>query len=96
MYEAALLRQPESLLILNNLAWAYHLENQPRARLLAEKAYKLAPENVALIDTYAAILLKQGDKEQSIQLLEKALRLAPEDEVIRKHLDAAKVSNDHS
>jgi len=96
LYEAALLRQPESLLILNNLAWAYHLENQPRARLLAEKAYKLAPENVALIDTYAAILFKQGDKEQSIQLLEKALRLAPEDEVIRKHLDAAKVSNDHS
>ena len=96
LYEAALLRQPESLLILNNLAWAYHLENQPRARLLAEKAYKLAPENVALIDTYAAILLKEGDKEQSIQLLEKAVRLAPEDEVIRKHLDAAKVSNDHS
>lgn len=96
LYEAALLRQPESLLILNNLAWAYHLENQPRARLLAEKAYKLAPENVALIDTYAAILLKEGNKEQSIQLLEKALRLAPEDEVIQKHLDAAKVSNDHS
>ena len=101
LYEAALLRQPESLLILNNLAWAYHLEDQPRAHLLAKKAYHLAPENVALMDTYAAILLKEGDVQQSIQLLEKAVLLAPKDEVIRKHLEAAhleaaKVSTNHS
>jgi putative PEP-CTERM system TPR-repeat lipoprotein len=88
-YEALLDSMPENTLVLNNLAWLYHQTGDERAIAMAQKAYNLAPTNAAIADTYGWIMLKAGNHQESLPILEKAHQLQPDSEEIALHLAEA-------
>jgi predicted Zn-dependent protease len=47
--------------VLNNLAWVAGQMKDPKAIEYAEKANKLAPNQPALMDTLAVLLMDKGD-----------------------------------
>ena len=87
-FEAVLKRNPNNPLVLNNLAWVYQQEKDPRALATAEQANKLAPDTAPLMDTLGWMLVEQGDLKRGIPLLEKAVAKAPQANEIRYHLAA--------
>jgi putative PEP-CTERM system TPR-repeat lipoprotein len=69
--------EPDNAILLNNLAFAAGQVKDPRAIEYAEKAYKLAPENPAVLDTLGVLLVDAGATERGIALLQQATNLAP-------------------
>ncbi len=84
-YQAALEADPDNVLMLNNLAWVLGETGDPKAREVAEHAYRQAPFNPNVIDTLGYIVLQQGDAARGAQLLKMASNLAPNDPSIRLH-----------
>jgi putative PEP-CTERM system TPR-repeat lipoprotein len=84
-YEALIGDDPENPVAMNNLAWLYSESGDPRAKETAEKAVALAPEAPAVIDTLAWILVRGGEAQQGLDLLQKATMLAPQEPEIRYH-----------
>jgi putative PEP-CTERM system TPR-repeat lipoprotein len=85
-YQTVLKQDPKYVPALNNLAWLYQQENDPRALEYAEKANQLVPDNPAIMDTLGYILVEQGNTTRGLPLLQKAASLAPEAANIRYHL----------
>lgn len=85
-FQTVLLQEPQNVTALNNLALAYQQENNPQAPEYAEKAYKLAGNSPAILDTFGWILIEQGNISRGLPLLQKATLLAPESPDIRYHL----------
>jgi putative PEP-CTERM system TPR-repeat lipoprotein len=77
---------PNNAVVLNNLAWAYAEEKDPRAQEYAEKAYKLAESSPDIMDTLGWILIEKGNIARGLPLIQKALDLAPEVLDIHYHL----------
>lgn len=92
-YLAILAEQPDNVVILNNLAWIYQQLNNPKALALAKKAYTKAPQSADIADTYATILIKQGDLAEGLKILEKASKQAPQNYDIQYHLADAYAIN---
>ena len=88
-YEWLRQKQPDNIIVLNNLAWAYQQVKDPRSLETAERAYKLKPDNPAVADTLGLILVEQGDTRRGIKLLQKAVADAPKALSIRYHLAQA-------
>ena len=88
-YEWLLRKQPDNVLALNNLAWAYQQVKDPRALQTAEHAYKLKPDNAAIADTLGWMLVEQGNTKRGIEVLQKAVDAAPNAFDIRYHLAQA-------
>jgi putative PEP-CTERM system TPR-repeat lipoprotein len=86
--EAVLKQAPGNAAALNNLAWAYQQEKDPRALKTAEKAFELAGNSAAVTDTLGWMLVEQGDTKRGLTLLQKAVALAPDAVDIRFHLAA--------
>jgi putative PEP-CTERM system TPR-repeat lipoprotein len=82
-YRTLLDAQPDNPAVLNNLAWVAAQNKDPKAIEYAEKAYKLAPDQPAIIDTLGALLVEKGDTARGLELLQKALSLAPQNAEIR-------------
>lgn len=82
-YRYLLARQPESPALLNNLAWSLGRMKDPKALSIAEQAYKLAPEQPAVMDTLGALLVEQGNQARGLELLGKATQMAPQTPAIR-------------
>ena len=80
---------PGNLMILNNLAWSLHEAGDSRARSFAEQAFKLKPDNPAALDTLGWILVRQGQAQRGIALLQQALAKAPDAAEIQFHLASA-------
>ena len=85
-YEWLQQKQPDNLIVLNNLAWAYQQVQDKRALETAERAYKLKPDNPAVADTLGWILVEQGNSKRGVELLQKAVAAAPKALSIRYHL----------
>src|SRR5262249_24589480 len=68
-YEKLIEKDPENPLILNNLAWLYANQGDPRAAETAEHAYRLAPNSSGVADTLGFILVGKGDTARGLQLL---------------------------
>ena len=90
---AAAQKQPDNVLVLNNLAWAYQQVKDPRALETAERAYKLKPDNAAVADTLGWMLVEQGNTTRGLELLQKAVAAAPKALEIRYHLAQAWVKS---
>ncbi|MDR2113233.1 MAG: PEP-CTERM system TPR-repeat protein PrsT [Candidatus Accumulibacter sp.] len=90
-YRTLLDGQPDNPALLNNLAWVMAQNKDPKAFELAEKAYRLAPEQANIIDTFGAMLVLKGDLDQGIELLRKANSLAPNNPTIQFNLASALV-----
>lgn len=89
LLQGLLKRQPDNVVVLNNLAWTLQQDKDPRALAIAERALKLAPENPAVLDTLGWILVEQGELKRGLPLLQKAVSLAPAVPEIRYHHAAA-------
>ena len=85
-YEWLLQKQPENVLVLNNLSWSYYQTKDDRALALAERAYKLVPENPSVADTLGTMLIERGNAARGVELLEKAAKAAPNIAEIHFHL----------
>jgi putative PEP-CTERM system TPR-repeat lipoprotein len=87
--EAILKRDPDNAAALNNLAWTYQQEKDPKALETAERAYRLAADSAPVLDTLGVILTERGDARRAVELLQKAVNLAPNDLDLRLHLAQA-------
>lgn len=97
-YEAAVTRNPNAALALNNLAWLYHESGDSRALVTAEKAYTLTKNNPAILDTYGWLLVQSKQREKGLAVLRAAAALAPDEKDIQMHIKEAEkgdASNGH-
>lgn len=85
-YRLVLEKQPKNVVVLNNLAWAYHEAKDPRGLEYAEQGHRLEPNNAALADTLGWFLVQQGKTARGLELLRKATFLAPNEPQPRYHL----------
>jgi Flp pilus assembly protein TadD len=77
--------------ILNNLALAYSEQGEhERAVPLARRAWELDPDNPGTADSYGWVLFRSGARAEGLALLQRALRGAPTDAEVRRHLEAAR------
>ena len=88
-YQVVLQNDPKNILALNNLAWLYQQEKDPRALATAEQAYLLKPDSVTIMDTLGWILVEQGDIARALKLLKAASEKVPAATGIRYHWAAA-------
>jgi Tfp pilus assembly protein PilF len=86
LLENVLKQKPNNPVALNNLAWAYQQEKDPRALDTAEQAFKVAGDNPGVMDTLGWMLVEQGNTARGLPLLQKASGLAPDAPEIRYHL----------
>jgi cellulose synthase operon protein C len=87
-YELLLERAPDNLIALNNLGWAYFESGDSRAEEVARRAYKLAPQNGAVADTLGWIQISNGNLDEGVPMLRKAVDLSGGNNEIRYHLAA--------
>lgn len=92
-YEKSVELAPKMPAALNNLAWMYYEKKDTRALDFAKRAYDLAPDNAAILDTYGWILVEDGQVAAGIERLEKAAALASDNKEIQDHLREAKARN---
>ncbi|RDE22926.1 hypothetical protein DV711_10255 [Motiliproteus coralliicola] len=86
-YERLLTLNPEHIVALNNLAWVYQQIGDSRALEMAERAYRLAPDQPAIGDTLGWILLEQ-QPQKALPLLQRAAT-ALDDPTVQYHYAAA-------
>lgn len=80
---------PDDAAILNNLAGLYLKMRDPRALDYGKKAYLLAPEQPAALDTYGWVLVQNGDPARGLVLLRQAHARAVKNPEVRYHLAVA-------
>lgn len=88
-YQRVLKAQPENVGALNNLAWIYTEQHDPKALALAAQAYKLAPDAPGIGDTYGWALLAAGRPAEALPILARAAKKAPKAAEIQFHLAVA-------
>lgn len=89
IYEKLNAAYPNNPAFLNDLAWSYHLVKDERAQKCAEQAYKLAPQSPAIMDTFAWILVQDGQAARGLPLLRQAQARDSQNPAISYHLAAA-------
>ena len=77
---AALTVSPGNPFALNNLALARRASDPEGALALAERAFRLAPQNPSITETYADFLKQNGNVEKARRLVRRARLSAPLDE----------------
>jgi Tfp pilus assembly protein PilF len=90
-YELTVHNAPDNAVALNNLAWNYLLEGDPRALEAAEKALDLMPGDAAVLDTAGWIHVQMGSAEKGAELLAQAVAESDGHSEIRYHHAAALV-----
>ncbi len=88
-YKKLLTKQPDNAATLNNLAWLYHLENNPKALDMAEQAYRIETANPGVQDTYGWILVHNNQAEKGKRLIKQALEQIPNNLDIKYHYAVA-------
>lgn len=78
--------QPENAAILNNLAWVSQQLHRDNAIEYAEKANRLAPDQPALMDTWAMLLSEKGQHAKAIELQTKASQAQPTNTAFKLNL----------
>jgi putative PEP-CTERM system TPR-repeat lipoprotein len=89
LLEEIVKRAPGNGVALNNLAYAYQQQKDPRALATAEQAYKVAGDNASVMDTLGWMLVEQGNTQRGLPLLQKAAAGAPALPEVRYHLAVA-------
>ena len=88
-YERCLSLRPDDWMTMNN--YAYHLAlqgaNLAKAEELSRRTLEGLPDNANNLDTYAWILHLLGRDSEALPYMEKALKLDPGSEPLRKHLE---------
>ncbi len=94
-YKSALERDPNHPIALNNLAMISLTagENPSVAEGLVRKALRMLPNNAALQDTLAAVLVAKKDARGALTAIQLAAKLDPRDPGIQLHLAEIMVLN---
>lgn len=88
-YRVLLDARPSDPMLLNNIAWNLGQLKDPQALEYAQKAYALAPNQPAIMDTLGVLLVEKGETERGVELLQKAIGGAPNAASIRLNLAKA-------
>jgi putative PEP-CTERM system TPR-repeat lipoprotein len=88
-YQRVLKAYPSNVAALNNLAWIYTEQHNPKAVALAEQAHKLAPDSPGIADTYGWALIAAHQAKTALPILAKAAKDAPKVPAIQYHLAVA-------
>jgi putative PEP-CTERM system TPR-repeat lipoprotein len=78
LYDAAAKANPGDVVALNNLAWSLKEIKDPRAAAVAREAYAKAPGTAQIADTLGVILLEGGEAQRGLEMIRKAIALAPQ------------------
>jgi tetratricopeptide (TPR) repeat protein len=89
--QRALQVYPEQPVVLNFLgfSWADQNRNLAQAHDYIQKALDQRPEDGEIVDSLGWVLLRQGDTQQAVHVLEKAAEMQPVDPTITGHLGDA-------
>lgn len=71
-YESVLAVDPRHAFSLNNMAVLYHETGDGRALSLAERAYDVARDHPAILDTYGWLQIESGNVDRGVTLFEAA------------------------
>ena len=88
-YEHISQQEPDNAVVLNNLAWLYHTQKDPRSIQYGERALALAPDKPEIVDTLGWILVQNDQSLRGLELLKQAAAQAPQIPEIRYHLAIA-------
>lgn len=88
-YEKVLAIQPDNIVALNNLAWLYSKDNNPKAVNLAETAYRVKPNDGGIQDTYGWVLVLDEQVDKGRRMLKQALDMLPDVPEVRYHYAVA-------
>lgn len=88
-YETVLKQFPTNVDALNNLAWIYSTQHNPKALDLAARAYKLLPASPAVADTYGWALVNANQAKAAVPVLSAAAKAAPKVGTIQYHYAVA-------
>ena len=88
-YEKISEQEPDNAIVLNNLAWLYHTQNDSRSIQYGERAFALAPDKPEIADTLGWILVQNNQARRGLELLKQAAAQAPQILDIRYHLAIA-------
>jgi len=86
-YEAML--PTDNPVVLNNLAWIYMGEGNPRALEMARQALASSPGNPDIEDTLGWILVNQGELSEGLELLRSSAKALPDNPSVQYHLGVA-------
>jgi putative PEP-CTERM system TPR-repeat lipoprotein len=89
VYESLLQAAPKDPRLLTSIALQVQKHDQSRALEFAERAFKAAPAEPAVMDAYGWILVQQGNLDEGLTLLRKAKLRAPSVPEIRYHMAVA-------
>ena len=88
-FDRCLELRPDEWGTLNN--YAYYLSEQgidlEKAKAMSRRTVEAQPDNANSLDTYGWILHLMGRDTEALPYLEKAVRLDPKSETLRKHLE---------
>lgn len=85
-YEAILRKLPRNVAVLNNLAWAYGHLGDARAVETAARAYSIAADSPAIMDTYGYLLYRDGQRDEGRALVKRAFAASPNDPQVAYHM----------
>lgn len=89
LFESLLKTRPNDAVVINNLAGLYLASGDTRARELAERAYQIAPQEAAVLDTLGWVMANQGEAEQGLKFLREAHDRRAEEPTIIYHIGYA-------
>jgi putative PEP-CTERM system TPR-repeat lipoprotein len=69
-------RNPGDAALLNNLAWYLRDVAPAEALAFAERAQAAVPDNAAILDTYAAVLARNGQIAKAFRAIDRAIELS--------------------
>ncbi|MGX8712832.1 MAG: tetratricopeptide repeat protein [bacterium] len=91
-FDHCLALHPDDMVVLNN--YAYYLSEQHRdlakAEQMSRRTIEAEPDNANSLDTYAWILHLLGRDAEALPYMEKAVRLDPDSDTLRGHLQEIK------
>jgi tetratricopeptide (TPR) repeat protein len=90
--QAVIAERPDDATALNNLAWIYYQQHNPKAHALAQRAYLLQPTAQAA-DTLGWILVHEGNTQVGMMLERRAALAMPGDPSVLYHLAVALQAN---
>ena len=85
-YETVIKMDEKNLIALNNVAWIYAEQENPKAVKYGRMAYDLASNNPAIADTYGWALVKNNKLDKGLNLLKQASVQAPNLGDIKYHV----------
>jgi predicted Zn-dependent protease len=89
VFEALAKQRPNDAVVLNNLAWMYGVQKDPRAIDTARAAYRLDPRSAQIADTLGWVLLQNGKPQEALIHLRRAAMVLPDQPDIQLHFASA-------